>query len=491
MDRPRSPEPALSTRGVRRFEPGSFRADAHFYPRARDAELHPTLAFFLQMGNGRIAARYGHLHPEVDPAALVRALGERPRYFRWGGADLFCVTTRRGQRQIVVVETNSSPSGQKSMPRRAGESAGAGYARLVAGALLDASGDDPALPAGGLAVLTDKNELECTGYAAAMADAAREPVWLVPCHDGDPDPRVRFTPLGVLEVRPDGGPWVPIRAALRYVTQRPWNRIPLLPRTRLLNPVLACVAGGRNKLLAAKAYDLHNAELAGSGLAVKAPETIWDVAKDEVPLWVQRMGGLAVVKNPYSNAGQGVYTITSEAELAAFLADSHPYGRFIVQSLIGNSSWRAGGKAARYFHVGTVPDQAGDIYVADLRFMVGAGVDGFFPAALYARRARAPLARTLDASMSSWDMLGTNLSVRRADGSWDTDTERLVLVDRMDFDRLGLGLDDLVLGYVQTVLAVSAIDRMARQLVAPDGTFRRAFFAAINPDERLCAEILG
>ena len=41
-------------------------------------------------------------------------------------------------------------------------------------------------------------------------------------------------------------------------------------------------------------------------------------------------------------------------------------------------------------------------------------------------------------------MLGTNLSVKLADGSWTTETTRLVCMDRRDFNKLGLGLDDLI-----------------------------------------------
>ncbi len=125
--------------------------------------------------------------------------------------------------------------------------------------------------------------------------------------------------------------WEPVRAALRYVTQRPWTRLPPLTRTLVFNPVLACLAGGRNKMLAAKAYDIYNAEIAHTGLTIHTPETIWDVAKPEVPLWVGRMGGLAVVKVPYANAGQGVWTITHEKELHAFMSIEHRYDRFIVQ----------------------------------------------------------------------------------------------------------------------------------------------------------------
>ena len=44
------------------------------------------------------------------------------------------------------------------------------------------------LPKGGLAVVYDKNPMETTGYAAALADAMKEPVWLVEFYHDDSDP---------------------------------------------------------------------------------------------------------------------------------------------------------------------------------------------------------------------------------------------------------------------------------------------------------------
>ncbi|MCA9516814.1 MAG: hypothetical protein KC635_17855, partial [Myxococcales bacterium] len=225
-------------------------------------------------------------------------------------------------------------------------------------------------------------------------------------------------------------------------------------------------------------------------LRIAVPETIWDVARGDVPLWVERMGGVAVVKNPYSNAGQGVYTITSPRELDAFMSLAHRYDRFIVQALVGNSRWSSLGRDGRLYHIGTVPDRHGRIYVSDLRFMVGAGPGGFFPIALYARRARAPLTEEITPDTDSWAMLGTNLSVKADDGGWDTETARLRLMDSRDFNKLGVGVDDLIEGYVQTVLAITAIDRMATQLVNQKGAFRPRVFASMNPDEALVQEIL-
>ena len=87
-------------------------------------------------------------------------------------------------------------------------------------------------------------------------------------------------------------------------------------------------------------------------------------------------------------------------------------------------------------------------------------------------------------------MLGTNLSVKRADGSWTTEPERLLLMDSRDFNRLGVGLDDLTEAYIQTVLSVTAIDRMCQRLVNSKNAFRRRMFLTLNPDQTLVDEVL-
>ena len=306
--------------------PPSFNPGAHFYPRVLNAHIHPVVRSFLTLGNARVAQRYCHLHPEAAPDAVAAALARPAPHFRWAGADVFVTASSTGRRACVVVETNSCPSGQKSMPPLGGEPEGqGGYRELLARAFMPALAEAAAkgvLPHGRLAVLYDKNKMEASGYAATLADLSRECVLLVPFHEDASPPRARFTEDGVLEVRVDGAPcaeeagsegsddggpaghapertrstslsptsaaaaeeWQPVRAALRYVTQRPWNRIPPLTKTLLFNPVLACLAGGRNKMAAAKAYDVHNATvLAGTGLAIRTPDTLWNVPLGEVP----------------------------------------------------------------------------------------------------------------------------------------------------------------------------------------------------------------
>lgn len=243
-------------------------------------------------------------------------------------------------------------------------------------------------------------------------------------------------------------------------------------------------------MVAAKAYDIFNAELHEHGLKIVTPETIWDVSKNEVPLWVKKLGGQAVVKVPYSNAGQGVYTIVTEGELDKFMELEFEYDRFIVQSLIGNYHWSSTTQAGRLYHVGTIPNAKGHTYVADIRMMVSSTENGLKPLCTYARRSEKPLVDHIEDSTDSWKMLGTNLSFKNPDGSWNSDTNRLVLMDRRDFNKLGVGLDDLIEAYIQTVLSTVAIDKMAKTLVNKQGRFRMRLFKSLNDDDGLINEIM-
>lgn len=188
---------------------------------------------------------------------------------------------------------------------------------------------DPAV--GRLAVVYDKNLMEASGYAAVMADIMKEEVLMVAYYVTDQDPPVKWVDR-LMHVKDADGKWHPVRACFRYVTQKPWTRFPVLSKTLVLNSVVSCLAGGRNKMMAARAYDFYNAELESeqTGLQIRMPETIRNVALNEIPLWLETMGGHAVIKVPYSNAGQGVYTITNKQELADFMAIEQHYEKFIV-----------------------------------------------------------------------------------------------------------------------------------------------------------------
>jgi hypothetical protein len=574
----------------RLVRPGAFKTENHFYPRVINSQIHPTVRFFMGLSQERIVERYCHMHPKVDRNVLMEVVKYRSEHFHWAGCDLMHTVNNAGEKKMVswsmraffsayhvtvilcvlstvnspryhlpsipppppppplkvLIETNSSPSGLKSTPLFDEMDEFGGYRQVLEKAFLPRV-KESTIPNGKLAVLFDKNPMEASGYAAVLADLAKETVHLVPCFDKESLKRVRFvngymeiladepttrdmrsnstasaSDLGSLprsssggsggsdspvvvvaddhsddenvQYSPSGGRqrWIPIKGAVRYVTQRPWNRIPIDTPTVLMNGILPCLSGGRNKLVAAKAYDAFNVELAASGLQIQTPLTIRDVNWEDIPIWYERLGGFCAIKVPYSNAGQGVYTITSPEEFANFLEEAKgcPYSKFIVQSLVSNSSWSSAGVdgTPRLYHVGTVPDKNHDIYVADLRMMVSGGVNGFELVGIYARKTREPLAKVLEPGMDSWGMLGTNLSVKVSDSFYSSEPERLLLMDRRDFNVLGMGIDDLIDGFIQTVLAVVSIERMCKFLI-PDGRFSLSLFKSVCDDEVLIGEI--
>ena len=467
--------------------PGNFIAEKHYYNKVVNSQIHKTVSFFLNMDKNRVIERYCHLNPLVNKEELSKLLSYKAKLLNWSGTDLFHVTTEKGNKKMIVIETNSCPSGQKSMPLLNDYNEMGGYETLVRDSFLPYIKDKRMIK-GVYAVIYDKNEMEASGYAAAISNITSKPVYLVQFFEGDDNPSVRFV-NDIMEIRIDDDNWLPVCAAFRYVTQKPWNRIPIKTRTIIYNPVITCLAGGRNKRTASKAYDFFNGDLKQAGLKIQTPETINDVKIHEIPLWMERFGYQAVIKNPYSNAGQGVYTITSKKELDDFLSIEHPYEDFILQSLIGNYQWSSLSSEGKFYHVGMIPNKKNEIYVADLRMMIMSTKEGYKPVAMYARKAASPLKNTITENDNSWEMLGTNLSVKLSDG-WDSQTDRLKLVDQKDFTQLGLSLDNLIDGYIQSVMSTIAIDKLACQLLTSKGLLRKKLFKAINGDEILNSEIL-
>ena len=466
------------------IKPNSFDPENHYYTKVLNAQIHPLISYFFSMTKEALIQRYCHLNPKVKKEKLAEMINYCPKFLKWSGADLFYVTTDSGKRKMVLLETNSSPSGQKSMPLLSDDNEMGGYKLLIENAFL------PCLKKvdnvkGRLAVIYDKNYMEASGYAATLAEIIQQEVFLVPFFN-ETNSVIRFN-NGFLEVNYKKK-WFKIKGAFRYVTQKPWTKIPLNSKTIIFNPILSCLSGGRNKMIAAKAYDLFNAKLQGSGLKILTPETINDVSKEEIPLLVDRFGGHAVIKIPYSNAGQGIFTITNKNELNKFMQGNYNYKKFIVQSLIGNSNWTSINEKEKYYHIGTIPNKIGSIYVADLRLMLISTSTGLKPIVMYARRAVVPLVDKLNSSIDSWNVLGTNLSIKEDNNSWKTDTSRLIIMDRKDFNKLGIGIDDLIEAYVQSVLATVAIDKMAK-LLMKNNKFNIKLFKSLNNDDQLIKEI--
>ncbi|MCG8417759.1 MAG: hypothetical protein MJE77_07425 [Proteobacteria bacterium] len=474
------------------FQPGEFEPERHFYPRTLNAQIHPLVTTFFHMPIQQLVSRYCHLHPYVSRTTLSEILTTEPRYLRWSGSDIFNVSTETGVKQKLIVETNSCPSGQKSFPRFEEDQDEGGYWSLIKSTFLPLVSKtlrkaSKETPHGIVAVLYDKNQMESSGYAQVLATLIDRPVYLIPCP--------RSAPRAFTEIQDRwlyahiGGRTVPVICGFRYVTQRPWDRLPFNLKTPLLNPIVACLAGGRNKTSASKAYEMFNGQYRAHGLEILSPESFTNVRKAEVPLLVQQLGGRAVVKVPYLNAGQGIYTIVNDDELAAFMDRDYPYDEFIIQQLVGNYRWSSTSSRGKVFNIGTVPDKKDRIYIFDLRVMVSWQGESYAPVAMYARRAPIAMEADLQPGTDSWMVLGTNLSLKVGEEKWDTEPRRLLMMDRKDFGKLGMGLDDLIEAFVQAVLANRAIDDLARKLVKRGGGFRSDLFRSLNHDEALLNEI--
>jgi hypothetical protein len=88
-------------------------------------------------------------------------------------------------------------------------------------------------------------------------------------------------------------------------------------------------------------------------------------------------------------------------------------------------------------------------------------------------------------------MLGTNLSIKKPTGEWGSESQRLLLMDRKDFNILGIGIDDLIDAYIQTVLSVIAIDKMCIRLMNPSRLMRSGIVSRSQSQEKIkpCHEL--
>ncbi|MCH7411225.1 hypothetical protein MM239_17645 [Belliella sp. DSM 111904] len=445
------------SKNVHLVEPGDFEPTDHWYPRVLNSNIHPLVAYFLNLSHEQIAERYHRLHPQSDLDTLMEILRYQPQYFRWAGTDLMHVTNHEGNRRLTVIETNSCPSGQKSMPLLDLNVEQGGYKRLIDKTF------KPMVNAhkmeGALAVIYDKNPMENIGYAATVADVFGENVYLAKFDKADIDPPVKFE-NGVMFIRNEKDEWVQIRASFRYVTQEPWTRLPEQTKTLILNPIEACLAGGRNKEIASAAYDVFNEKYKDKGIGIFTPKTFRKVKYAELQGHFDRLGGSMVIKVPDSNAGQGVYTVISQSELDHAMSEIDPNDEYLIQELIHSNFSRNLDPTSAWYHVGTIPDSKGRSFAFDLRLMMHATEEGIRPLAVYSRRSRFPLNQELPEDMNSWEVYGTNLSIKGEDG-WTYADERLMLFDIRNFGQLGLGVDELIKGFVQSTMAVYAIDQNA------------------------------
>jgi hypothetical protein len=203
------------------------------------------------------------INPLVNIDALKQCLNYKPKYFKWAVSDLFNVTNNLGKRQMIIVESNSCPSGQKSMPLIDNTNIYGGYKTILQECFKELinTNTNNSDATGDLAVIYDQNQMESGGFCSVLAEITNEKVWFATYFEDETEQEtgaVKWSSDGQMFIRDEHNVWHPIRACLRFVTQRPWKRLPLRTRTKIINPIIVCLAGGRNKIMAVHAYKSLN-----------------------------------------------------------------------------------------------------------------------------------------------------------------------------------------------------------------------------------------
>ncbi|RIB28315.1 hypothetical protein C2G38_1930914, partial [Gigaspora rosea] len=454
---------------------GDFDPELCFPPKILNATIHPLVTSFFNLGNDRIITRYKNLNPQVDINVLRNYLEYNPKFFKWAASDFFNVIDSNSNRQMIIVESGSCPAGQMIMPLlNINNKRRNGYTFLTQTAFKQAlKNTDSSL--GELAIVSDEGcyTIEIAGYVAAISEETKEHVWVVKLqNDAEYEQPIKCENQ-IMYIRDQDRVWHSIRACFNYI-DKPWCYYPLKSKTAVFNHVISCLASGHNKIMASKSFESFNNELSGSGLAIHFPETICNINKSEVPSYIEKMGGRAVIKAPYDSLGKDIYIITNSEELKKFLDANLPYERLIVQSLFENRLWSEKLHPGKFYHIGTMPDDHNQIFVHDLRMIVTTNETGFYPVAILSRR-------------NSWNIFGTNITDESVSKEV-LEYERAIIIDQKEFDNTGFSIDDLIDAYVQTVLSVIAIDKMCQKLLE-NYEFNYKLFHSLNPDNVLLGEL--
>jgi hypothetical protein len=428
---------------------------------------------YLNMSNKEIAENYSK-RKGIEQQAVMDLLNYKPKFFFNAGSDLMKVT-QNNETKMLVIEVNSVATGSMSFPTRDVEYYNQ-YEYIIENSFKPLIKDIPE-DDGVLAVLNDANYLEAYTYAVIMARKMSENVYVVNlCEARHYNNYFRIND-DYLEIFINNK-WTKIRACYKYVQTKPWLMLPVQSKTFIYNSLLGCLAGGRNKAIAALAYSILNHELKDKGLKINHPKTFVNLSKEDV-LEKYKERGLGVAKGLYGNGGYDIYFLTSDKDLSFFKEHAMSNNKYIYQDLVGLKSWLKNGADNRYFHIGTnLPDRK----VFDLRMCIAYTKDGYRPSSMFSRTSKEALNENYDEINNFKNVLLTNIG-----DALDLNNQ-IVILDDNGFKRLGLDFNDVIDGFIQTVLAAVAVDKMACRLMEK-GSFNFDLFIELNHDYQLYDEL--
>jgi hypothetical protein len=457
-----------SNKSILKISP-SEQIDSKDYFTAHSQEKSPSklILDFLSLSVDDICKLYCENVKNIEYEDLIKILKYVPKYLFSSGADLMKVTDR-GEEKYCLIEVNSVATGVFGFPMLNSEYNP--YQRIIEDSFSFLIKEIPK-GTGVIAILSDQIYKEVLGYCAMLPKILNESVYLIDLKDMKKAAEYYRVGNEYLEIKLNGK-WTPIRAAIKYVQDQPWLKMPIISKTFIFNNLLGCLCGGRNKSMANIAYKKLESSLP-KGVNINHPYTESNLTKKQVLKLVEKRG-IGVVKGLYSNSGREVFFLIKDRDIKEFEDTEFEYDNFIYQDLIGHQNWISDyEKTERFCHFYD--------YVYDIRLVISYTQEGFKPISILSRRAPKPLNPNLDEISDFKEMLLTNLSSCE-------DPNRFILYDQKTVDLLGITLQDLIECYVQAVLATVSVDSLCKDMVK-DGKFDINSFSELNSDKKIVEEL--
>lgn len=102
----------------------------------------------------------------------------------------------------------------------------------------------------------------------------------------------------------------------------------------------------------------------------------------------------------------------------------------------------------KFYYIGIVFSSKGNVYVADICMMVSYIVEGIRLLFIYVCCVVELLVDYIEGGIDFWFMFGINFFIKEGFNSWGLDINCLFFMDCCDFNKFGIGLDDLVDVYI-------------------------------------------
>lgn len=139
----------------------------------------------------------------------------------------------------------------------------------------------------------------------------------------------------------------------------------------------------------------------------------------------------------------------------------------------------------------------GQMYAYTVRIIACDSPTGFKTIAICCARAPAPFAKNGETAEIASDALLNKIKTVHEDDAYvsnigtNPDSEqRSFYVDDAGMKGMGIGMDDVVDGFMQTVYSTLAIDNMCKKLTMEDGELNMQLLKELNPDPQLLAEVV-